>query len=77
MNPGRQVEFQAWCGHLTAARAGRAGRDVRCPSESELVTITPLWLFPIPVGLYGPIDVAAPVRPSSAGCRSPPGRGRF
>ena len=58
MNPGRQVEFQASCGHLTAAPAGRARRDVHCPPESELVTITSLWLFPILVGLYGPIDVA-------------------
>lgn len=77
MNPGRQVEFQAPCGRSTAAPAGRVRQDVRCPPESELAMITPLWLFPVVVGLYGPIDVAASVRPSPAGCRSPPGRGRF
>ena len=110
MHPGQQVDFQAPCGHLISAPAGRAGQDVRCPDchavvrvpapgvpyaapagvpsgavepialtalyvtallggllgagivylvmfdefdESELVTITPLWFFPVVFGFYG------------------------
>jgi hypothetical protein len=109
-HPRQQVQFQASCGHLIAASAGRVRQDVRCPychqvvqvpppdvpyaspvavptgavepvaltalyltgltggltgagliylvmfddfSESELVTITPLWFFPLVFGLYG------------------------
>lgn len=39
MNPGQQVKFQASCGHMLSAPAGRVGRNVRCPHCRQVVRV--------------------------------------